>query len=745
MSNLFFSDLDEGVNNAPQKPIWSIDLNDEGNEKEILNWLKGEVEYLQREGEDRLKRQRRNLAIYKGIQYETQDLKDDRRDIGTSRSNSLKKIVCNHAFDLTEQRVSKLIKYRPGVQILPTNDEFEDKVSSKITKSLLDHIWYNEKFEGELSYEVATLNMIFGECFLFPDWSESKGDISPTYKKAKANAAQKGSKIPMIDENGKQKTDKNGNPLWIEKPVRTGDVEYRIPLPSEVFVQNKTRWKEVEYIFEKSIKTVDGLRTKYKDKAHKIKAEDNAEKYSWEKMQLVPMRDECVVWTFWHKRSEFLDSGRKITFTKDAILENVEFPYSHDMLPCVRLTDWDIPGEVHGYSYLDIIKGLLGTYNNVTNLIVRNQILVSHPKWMMPAGAAKLDQLGNDITVVQYKGPTPPQLVQANPTPGEVFQFRSALKEEFQQLAGVFGVSRGEPPPGVKAGVAMQFLSEQESERFNKLVLKWNEFVRQLAQMTIAVCGDMYDSSDERMIRVIGKDQRWMTVFFDVAHLYKSYNIIVQNSSALPQSKAARTQTLLDLNQQFPAQVPPEQVLDMLDMAQSEKFIDVATAAVKTAEAENENILDDEGFSLDPEEFEDHLAHWKVHVRQLQDYSYKYMTPKEAKQRLQDHILATEMFITEKAKLSPQVAQILTTDPAFKLFPIFFTPPPVEELPPAPAEPIPAAAPAQAYPPEQGLPVNPEMAGAEPMIQPEPNLEQQFATEPALPGDTGPVAPTGVI
>ena len=145
--------------------------------------------------------------------------------------------------------------------------------------------------------------------------------------------------------------------------------------------------------------------------------------------------------------------------------------------------------SLHGVSFFEQIKGLTGTYNNLTNMLIRNAVMVSHPKWFVPAGSVALDRLGNDITIAQYKGPTPPSLAVPPSIPADLFKFRDALKEEFQQISGVFGVSRGEPPAGIKAGVALQFLSEQESERYNELVLKWNEVIRQGAEMTIAEIG----------------------------------------------------------------------------------------------------------------------------------------------------------------------------------------------------------------------------------------------------------------
>lgn len=740
----WFDDIDGGNSaSAPRDPIWAMDLDDEGNEKEVLRWLNAEVQFLITRSEERIRKQRRNLALYKGIQYETQELRQDRRDIGESRSAVFKKIVANHLYDLTKNRVSRLIKYKPAVAILPTNDEFSDKVSAKMTKALLDHIWYNERFEGELSYQVATHAMIFGECAVFTEWDPSKGDLSPVYKKSKEKA--KGGKIPLLGENGEQKKDGLGNPLWVDKPVRVGDVTYEIPMASEVFYEAKQRWQDVDYLFVHEVMPVDEARAMYRDKASKIKATENAQFYDYEKMVTRPSRNEVSIFKFYHRRTDFIDGGRYIVFTPDAILSSTEFPYSHRHLPCVRFTDLDIPGEVHGYSFFEMVKGLTGTYNNLTNLILRNQILVSHPKWMLPAGSAKLDQLGNDVTVVQYKGPQPPVLVQSNPTPSEVFQFRDALKEEFQQISGVFGVSRGEPPAGIKAGVALQFLSEQESERFNELVLKWNEFVRQLAEMTIAVAGDYYEASDERMIRVVGKNQAWMTMFFDVAHLSKDYDIRVQNSSALPQSKAARTQTLLDLNQQFPNELTGAQVLDMLDLGQSDKFVDAITVAVRTAEAENEQLTDPEGKEISPEESDDHVQHWKIHARQLQEFGFKYGTPDELKQRLKDHIMVHEMFMMDKAKTNPMFGQMLAQDPVFKQFPLFYVPEPIVEQAPTMA-PEQAAQAGEMFPVEQGLPTNPELGGEAQALtnEPMPSLEEQAAMEQAIPQAPG-IEPTGAI
>ena len=740
----FFDNISDGMDQSYQHPryqLYSLDLDDPRNDKDVLSWLQSELGFLEQENQARIRVMRRNLALYKGVQYQELESRIDARDRGNDRAQVVRKMVCNHLYDLTKNRASRLLKFKPAVAILPTNDELSDKVAAKVTKQLLDHIWYTQDFEGKIQTQLVTNTLVMGEAYLFIDWNAQKGDLSPAYVEAKKKHGDQ--KIPLLDENGAVTRDAHGNEIYVDAPVRVGDVDYRVVLSTEVLLQKKRRFVDVDYCFEREIVHVQELRSRFPDKASKIKDLDGAQVYDYERMELRPSRNEQVVYTFWHRRSPMMDKGRKITFIRDVILESTEIPFSHEQLPFIRFTDIEYPGEVHGVSFFENIKPLTGTYNNITNMLVRNIVMASHPKWMVPAGSVALDRLGNDMTIVQYKGPQPPVLATAPTVPGDVFSFREKLKEEFQQISGVFGVSRGEPPPGIKAGVALQFLAEQESERYNELVLKYNDMIVGIAQMTLAVAGDYYDESDERMIRVIGKNNQWMTKFFDVANLEKDYDIRVQNSSALPRSVAARTQTLLDLNERFPDQFTGEQVIDLLDLAQSEKFVDGATVAVRAAQAENEELLKVgqdmvAAEMLAPKEYENHILHWREHTRAVQEYSFKYQTPPEAQERLIDHIMATEMLMIDQAGANPTFQAELAKLP---LFPMFFkavppaqAPAPVAEQPVIPGQDA-MGAPIQSVP---GLPVNPALGGEQQALAQEPMPPVEAQLQPG-----GPIQPTG--
>lgn len=236
-----------------------------------------------------------------------------------------------------------------------------------------------------------------------------------------------------------------------------------------------------------------------------------------------------------------------------------------------------------------------------------------------------------------------------------------------------------------------------------------------------------------------------MSMFFNVQHLHKDYDIRVQNSSALPNSKAARLQTLLDLNQQFPEKVTGEQVLDMIDLAQDEKFMDLTTKSIRAAEAENEQILEAEDTVLgddinDPQEFEDHIQHWKVHVGQMRDWGFKNQTPIPVQERLKDHVLAHELLMAKYAQTNPAYMQQLQT---LTGFPIFYkiaqiSPPPssdTQELPPEPA--LPGG-------PIGATPELPVQVPGQPVVPPNvPSLDAQALEVEA--GEPTPIEPTGSI
>jgi len=733
-----FDSDDSGSSNKPDKAIWELgDIYNKSTWAELSKWLAGEKIYLQQENRDRFKRIENNLALYKGVQYHSQDTRDDSSERGIDRSKSLSKIVANHIYDLVQNKVSRLIKFKPGIVALPTANELEDRVGSKMSESLIRHIWYQQNFEGEVQNDFIKAVHVMGEAYLGVVWDPNSGDILEDMKDYMSEMSDKG-EVTLTGDDGKPDIDESGKPIKLTRVVKYGDVVYEIWYTLDCLVDRQPQFKQAEYMFHRRLVANAIVKKIYPEVQNGVGSTSDAQYYDYEKMQVKNAKGKVAVWTMYHKKTEYLPKGAVIKFINDKVVSCVPLKDTQGDLPVLRLTDIDLPGETHGESFISQIKGLTGTYNNLTNLILRNQVLTSHPKWVFPLGSVRKESLGNDITLVEYKGAQPPLLMQQNPTPGEVFQFRDQLKQEFQQIAGIFGVSRGEPPPGVKAGVALQFLAEQENERFNEMVLKYNEWIRQTAIKTLERCADNYESDDKRMIMVIGKQNQWMSTFFDVKYLSRRYDVRVQNASALPQSKAAKTQYLLDLNEQFPEMVPGEMVLDMLDISQPDKFIDYNTVTVRAAEAENESIMQGVGELNDPQDYEDHILMWKVHMKQMREWSFKNQTDKSVQDRMMSHVMAHEMLMVQKAQQNPMYLEQCMQLPSWPVFSAL----------PMPPQPQPPGPPLEPMGMPQEAPLPPDGAYQEERDQlniPPPSEIQQAMGDNQIPQDVGPIDPTTAI
>ena len=297
-----------------------------------------------------------------------------------------------------------------------------------------------------------------------------------------------------------------------------------------------------------------------------------------------------------------------------------------------------------------------------------NIFLTAHAKWMMPRGACRIEQLGNDNTIVQYQGPVPPQMAQVNPNPPEAYAFRDSVKQDMQVIYGSHGVSRGEVPKGITAASALQFLNELESERATTDIAKHAFMVKAIAKMSIAVAGDMYDRDDGRLIRIVGENNKYTIRSFDAANLNKSYDVRLDLSSGLPEQKSAKLQRVLDAMQRNPEMLSPERWQELLDFGDTDKMQTLMTAAVLSADSENEDLLAGREVAA-PERFEDHLIHWDAHVKKLQMRNIKEEADPAFRKALEDHLKMHEKIMLEKAKTNPLFQAELAKR---KLFPIYY-------------------------------------------------------------------------
>lgn len=674
-----FDDLthsDNSGNNTKITPYWTVAKK---SQEEKFRWLKDAFVELVERNEAKIRLINSNYLFYKGeVLAGDRAYREDDVDEITDRAHDTKLYV-NYIKKLLEEQVNRLLELKPNIDVMPVHNENEDKVGAKAAKYLLDTVWYEENIDKVLR-RVTNTAKIAGEHYVGVFWDEEKGEIDPDYKEAQKKT--KG-RIPVLDEDGNEVED-----LYVDTILTQGDIKYEHIDARKILLEpvESGEWDDVNWVMVFRAEYCDKVKKRFPSKQDMVKkfspVDAGINFFTQDEIDRLNREGRTLVITLYHRPTYDLPEGAEVTFTVDGILDDCKHKYNHRKLPIIRRTDIDTPGELRAASFIEDVKGLQIQYFTLTSGILANQRLFAYPKWFVPFGSVSKQALATGRGILQYKGQRAPTVYSPSPTPREIFETRDGFREEMRFIGTGSENTPGTPPPGITAGVALQFLNEQDLKRYNTDVAKHFEFIKEMALMTLSVCGQYYGEDHERLNKLVGKNNEHSIREFKNVDLNRPYDIRVAQSSGLPDTKAARVQTIIDLASQFEGLFTREQLLDALELGDANKLFDQSTAAVRSAESIVEDIL--QGLSVsEPQPYENLLIQWKVIITQMQQRYFKETVPVDRRDALIEYLMAMEMLMMEKAEVNPKFAMELEQ---LSLFPAVFVLPPPPPPPPLPGE-----------------------------------------------------------
>lgn len=653
-----------------RKPFWSIDYEDN---KKVEEWLDNEIDFRKNYYGPYFRVQRDNVLIYKGIQWLSQDRYSsrftDRNGVVTRKSP---KVVINDIQDYIMQCASRLTRYKPAIAWYPGSNDYTAEQSADVAKKVQDSIWYEQKADSKFQ-DLALHLKIFGEAYRYSTWNPDKGPYTPEYKKQLLASPEGNPRIPLVDPETKEPVvDKDGNVIYIDRPVRIGDNEIRVippwhwldsPAESRDKIQDTILWEAYP---------IEELLARYPEKAKEIN-ESRSNSDSWFDEYYISGKlpsNYIVVFELWVKGSPFLEKGRLVRYIKGCVLENVPHPFSHKGLPYTYCQDYHVPGEIRGMSFIQQIYPIAHQRNIIASLILKSIILYAHPKILMPTGAVEIQQLINDSTLMTYSSDVPPSMMQMPQMTEQPIRWFELLGQIEDRLSGVFTMSRGEAPSGVRAAKALKLLEEQEEKRSYITITRWNnEMYVESAKMDVGVLADMMTDDDGRMAKILNKDHELLLESFKKADLNQPYEVVAVITTALSQSPSARIDDVIEIaNIRLPQDgiFDKQDVIAALQLGKDDKMVDIATTALKTAEG----LIDDlfAGKEIpEPTPDWDLVQHWKAARRRAQTRKFIEVLPPEIKLEFISHVKAIEYLMFIKAFGLKDDKGILITAPNLML------------------------------------------------------------------------------
>lgn len=696
MSDLWTNGWDDNQEEVEEVvPFFTIDRE---SSKTLHDWLKDTYLNLFKESEGRIRLQQAFLLAYKGFYdpyfIERSDSMRQTEALGTGRAANQKpkRLPVNHLRDLVEQSVSRITSLPIAIEPFPGTNEVMDKNGSVIVKSVLETIRYQNNMKAKYRKCVRRA-LVLGEGYVMPWWNPNRGPLDKEYVKL----AEKGERIPKTKD-GKTIHSESGEPVYIEAPIHIGDVGFDTPYPWDIFLLNDYFSDEVVGFFRRRYVHVDEVRAMHPE-VEGINNTPDVSYYNFHTLEFKRVRNYCLYIEFYHRRTQFLPNGYYAAFTWDKICKQGDSPYPWQLdsefgdLPLERLTGFDIDGGVYGEPNVSDIAALQHALNQLTTMVRRNIWHTLAMKWVAPKGSVNVNALINTPGVLEFTGPIPPQLVTFSTVPAEVFAFRNDIKSEMEQLSGIYGVSRGDPPPNTRTAEQLAFYEEQQQQRASGPLGKYSEFVLAIDRKTLAIVADNYEQDDGRLRLILGEDQEPMLQPYNVKLLSQPWNIRLKAASSLSTSTSVRMKQLLEIRREYPELLTAEQFADLTQFGQVDKVYTVARAAISMAEAENQLIA--EGQKVDPPQaYQEHIVHWRTHIKYMNTYAFQQW-PEKKKETLFDHVMGHEYEMHRLMQKNPAFAQKLMT---LEGFPAFFVqkespPAPMPVVPPPPMEGAPPGAP----------------------------------------------------
>lgn len=309
----------------------------------------------------------------------------------------------------------------------------------------------------------------------------------------------------------------------------------------------------------------------------------------------------------------YFPNGAHIVFTEDSIIHAEEFPFVD------RFGGGELPLSVMGHifdvtsqhptSVLEQIKPLVLELSKTVSQMIENRNMMANPPWVEYRQNRIEGEIQNRPGLrlqIDYMPNVPePHPIQMPDLPQYVHNLPPLIGERILEVTGQNETSQGQVPPGARSGVAIAYLTEENDTKLGPTVQEWEEMNERVSGQILSRMAQFYTIPQTAVIYKPHSDPE---VFdFIGTQLNGIAGVKIQTGSALPRSKAARQQFILDLYDRGLVK-NPRTIKDMLEVGQGEA--EEWEKDMTQAERENRRMAD--GQYVEVQEWHNHEAHLYV-------------------------------------------------------------------------------------------------------------------------------------
>ena len=578
-----------------------------------------------------------NIAYYAGKQWIAYDTVNKRLFEPPKEPHKVRMTI-NRVQPIVRTELAKITKNKFVMEVVPASNEEKDIDSSRIGDKVLEWIEYELDLQNR-DRENALWGLTCGMGFVKPFWNSNKGD-----------------EVPDVETG---------------EVMKQGDVDIDIVSPFECkWDQTAKKWSEVKWFSHEKARSTDYVKEVYGVEVEAEAGLVDTNIYesqlknlntNWSTSSYKPLENSVRVIEYWELPTPTYPKGRRITIAGEKLLfydEDIGFgneDKTERELPFFPFFHIKIPGRVQGMSIIENLIPVQREYNKSRSQVVEHIQLMANPKWLVEVGslASEITDAPGEI-VEYYKGFEKPN--QSNPKPmgDEIFKNLSDCVEEFQFISGQQEVSHGSTPPGVKSGVAIQFLQEQDDTKLGPTISNFIDCKRNYMSYMLKMI--RYKYIEPRVIKIVGENKKVETIEFMGSDL-TSHDVRVQEGNMFMQSKAAKQEWIFNLINAGILNVERDKqiILKMLELGLTDELYNEENIDINQAQQENDKwTLGD--MSPKVRDFFNHTLHIIEHNKFRKSNDYEKLD-EEHQIQVDGHVNEHMAFLNGNSQTDEQQAQ----------------------------------------------------------------------------------------
>jgi hypothetical protein len=516
------------------------------------------------------------------------------------------RIVLNHCRVVARTELAKLTKSKPIMDVIAKSEDQDDLAATKVASFVLDSC--EQKYDLRRYRKSAYVWMIaagMGAVYVgYDPENETDGRTKylidpatgePTFHPDRQRELEQMMADGVLDE-------------LTHEEYALGDLDFKVYSPFQLLPDDTALdWNDIQDLITTDVIHIDKAKSIWgKDLRAEAKQPGVIEhrvihrlgRGVGEQFGAGDMKNTVQIHTWWLPPGVFTHNS----YLKDGIMvrwantyvdleENKPYPFIDKQIPFAYFTHIDNPTAIWADSVITDIRAANLELDRTVSQLLENRDYMTNPMWRVPEqvqlrGGRIKSQPGGEVKYVHIRDVPPPEPIPGTPLPVQVENLAVALRDQILDLSGQGEVSRGRVPSGVRSGIQIAYLQEEDETKLAPTADNIEVGCARMASLVLSRLSQFW--THERILRYYKRGGEFEVRKFKGADLRGHTDVVPVAGSALPKSKAARQQNAMALAE-LGIDADAKRLKDILELGQGEPDeIDLARAQ---ADRENEMMI----------------------------------------------------------------------------------------------------------------------------------------------------------